>query len=240
MNYVVSLCDKTGNMVRPWANAGCTCYCIDVQHKIRSRRVEKVGKGKIIYVWGDVRTWFPEKRIVDHLRMVFAFPPCTHVTISGARDHQTKGTALLRDSLEIFNACEFAANWAGAPYMIENPVGSFSTHIRKPDYYFQPWMYGDNYNKHTCLWTGNGFSMPRTVVLKKGFILPDSMVEKNGFIVPKKIIVKKPRYKNQLILAFGPSKDRADQRSITPVGFSNAVFENNKHLIVKILKRRKG
>ena len=59
---VISLCDKTGNMVRPWAEAGHNCICIDVQHSIRRARVEQVGAGTITYQWGDVRTWVPDVR----------------------------------------------------------------------------------------------------------------------------------------------------------------------------------
>ena len=37
---VISLCDKTGNMVRPWAEAGFECICVDIQHSIRKDRRE--------------------------------------------------------------------------------------------------------------------------------------------------------------------------------------------------------
>src|SRR4051812_15570921 len=30
---VLSLCDRTGNMVRPWADAGFECFCVDVRHE---------------------------------------------------------------------------------------------------------------------------------------------------------------------------------------------------------------
>lgn len=56
---VVSLADLTGNMVRPWAEAGCECWCVDVQHSIRKDRMEEVGAGLIHYVWGDMRSWSP-------------------------------------------------------------------------------------------------------------------------------------------------------------------------------------
>ena len=106
---IISLCDLTGEMVRPWSEAGCECWCVDLQHSIRRDREED----GIHYVWGDIRTWSPNVELVNRLRMVFAFPPCTHVSVSGARDFRTKGTALLRDSLELFSACEHAAKWSG-------------------------------------------------------------------------------------------------------------------------------
>ena len=196
---VVSLCDKTGNMVRPWAEAGYQCWCIDIQHPVR----EPVVNGNIVYCWGDVRTWCPPILIRGNIKIIFAAPPCTHTTSSGARDFQVKGTAMLRDSLELFSACEHACKWSGRPYMIENPVGKFSDHIGEPDFTFQPWMYGEDYSKITCIWSGNGFEMPDPIVT----------------IRPKSI--------TQFILGMGPCKDRGDMRSAASVGFANAVYRAN-------------
>lgn len=198
-DLVISLCDRTGNMVKPWADAGYECICVDIQHSIR----QITQMGRIFYVWGDVRTWHPTPEQLARLRILFAFPPCTHVAVSGARDFRTKGTAMLRDSLELFSACEHAARWSGAPFMIENPVGKFSDHMGAPDHYFQPWEYGDLWTKKTCLWTGGGFIMPA----KKHHFAPAGTVPK--------------------IHNMPPSSDRADLRAETPPGFAQAVFEVN-------------
>lgn len=61
---LIFLCDKTGNMARPWAFAGFECYCIDVQHSIRSDKFEyangkDASQGSITFAWGDVRSWSP-------------------------------------------------------------------------------------------------------------------------------------------------------------------------------------
>jgi len=201
----VFLCDLTGNAARPWAEAGYECFCVDVQHSIRRERIE----GKIHFVWGDAQTWRPPNSL--KIAFVAAFPPCTHVAVSGARDFTAKGGQMLRDALETFEACRQAGAWSGAPYMIENPVGVLSSipHIGKPDYYFDPWQYAgwlsdpesENTKKKTCLWTGNGFVMPA------------------------------PRPANaphrQDCWRATPSDDRADIRSATPNGFALAVFDAN-------------
>lgn len=167
---VISMCDKTGNMVRPWAEAGYICICVDIQHSIRATKshkhvVEKVGCGEIHFVWGDARSWKPstfDRNFFDKYEIAFVacFPVCTNLAGSGAQDWELKGIAMLTDGLMLFNACEQIADWSGAPYLLENPVGVIPTHHRKPDYYFQPWFWGDLYTKKTCLWTGNGFVMP--------------------------------------------------------------------------------
>lgn len=206
----IFLCDLTGNMARPWADAGIECWCVDVQHSIRRDRVE----GNIRFVWGDARSWCPP----EGRRIVFlaAFPPCTHVAGSGARDWKKKGNFLLTDALELFTACMMAGAYSGAPYLVENPVGCLSDHMRKPDHYFNPCDFAgyapdpgaEAYTKKTCLWTGGGFVMPapRPVAAVKGSMM---------HLMP-------------------PSDDRADKRSATPLGFARAVFEANAPLqIVK-------
>jgi hypothetical protein len=199
MSVVVSLCDRTGNAVRPWAAAGYECWCVDVQHSIRKPRFEEVGSGIIHYTWGDVRSWKPPRRP----SFLMAWPPCTDVTVSDARDFQDKGPVLLADAMYLFGIVEMVACYAGCPYFIENPVGVLSSHIRKPDYIFQPWQYGDNWSKATCLWTGGGFRMPPPTVYEK------------------------PKGDLQRIWKMPPGDERANLRSETPTGFALAVFESN-------------
>ena len=199
---VLSLCDYTGIMVKPWADAGYRCICVDTQHPMRSDRVD----GFITYTWGDVRSWcLPEDAEVV---MLFAFPPCTDVAISGARDFRKKRNVLLRDALELFAACEMVASYCGAPYMIENPVGKFSSHMGPPTYTFDPCDYAgytggenDTYTKRTCLWTGNGFVMPECRSV-------DPIQGSKMHLLP-------------------PSPERQHLRSATPAGFAQAVFETN-------------
>jgi hypothetical protein len=204
---IVSLCDFTGNMVMPWADAGYDCVCVDIQHSIRRDRVErsKAG-GSITYTWGDVRSWTPPAH--RQIAMLFAFPPCTDLTVAGARDFERKRGYRLSDALELFDACQLAAEYSGSRYMIENPVGRLSSHRRPPDHIFDPCDYGaylnppaDAYTKKTCLWTGNGFVMP-----------------KHRRIEP---------VEGSRMHLLPPSGDRANLRSVTPMGFAVAVFLAN-------------
>lgn len=201
---VISLCDLTGNMVRPWADAGYECWCVDIQHSIRRPRRE----GNINFVWGDVRTF---RRPTDKpIAFVMIQTPCTDVAGSGARDFAIKGGHRLRDALEMFEAGRQIGEWSGAPYAQENPVGLLSSipHIGKPDYYFHPWQYAglceaDNYTKKTCIWAGNGFVMP-PAVLAPHLGTPDDRIHKAS-----------------------PGDDRSNIRSAAPMGFARAVFNAN-------------
>lgn len=92
---------------------------------------------------GDVRDILD-----DSWDMLVAFPPCTHLCVSGARWFAEK-----RDLQEL--ALAFVRLLMAAPIKriaIENPKGILSTHIRKPDQIIQPWMFGHGETKMTCLW----------------------------------------------------------------------------------------
>ena len=210
-NLMISLCDKTGNMCLPWAEAGYTCYAVDLQHPVRNDVTKEVGEGKIIFTYGDARSWVPP---VGKIKFVASFPVCTNMAGSGSQDYSNhsgrvpkKGIPQLTDGLMLFNSCYQVASWSGAPFCVENPVGVIPTHFRKPDYYFQPWYYGDLYTKRTCLWTGG------------------------GFVMPNKKMIRMPEETRQKIWLMPPGETRQDEKSETPLGFARAIFESNNKAI---------
>ena len=211
-SIVISLFDRSGIMVEPWAEAGYDCWIIDVAHPqaFDNNGVSLDDRG-IRRVHHDLSTpWlFPGDR--SDVAIVFAFPPCDHLAVSGARWFKGKGLRPLAKSIELFASASEFCEWVGASYLIENPVSTISTHWRKPDYTFHPFQYTgyyetDNYTKKTCLWTGNDFSMPEPLLLW-GLDRPDNRIH-----------------------AMPPAPDRAAARGMTPCGFSRAVFESNKQV----------
>jgi hypothetical protein len=198
---VLSLCDRTGVMVDPWAQAGYECVCVDVQHEGRERR------GNVTFLQADLmRRWLPPR---DEYRIAFSFPACTNLAVSGARWFRDKGIRGLLDGLELVEACRDICEWTDAPWMLENPVSTISSYWREPDYTFHPsdftaFELGDNYTKKTCLWTGNGFVMP-SPNRAQDLPPPDDRIHKAA-----------------------PGERRGDIRSITPRGFARAVFEANE------------
>ena len=98
--------------------------------------------------------------------MIIAFPPCTHLALSGAKHFEKKrADGRQREGIEFF--CQFLNADCGK-VAIENPAGIMSggkytiTHFPDlADKYripvpetqrIQPWMFGDPYEKTTCLW----------------------------------------------------------------------------------------
>jgi hypothetical protein len=49
----ISLCDKTGIMMVPWAEAGYTCYCVDLQHQTRKDKIKEYpgGGAYSLHLW---------------------------------------------------------------------------------------------------------------------------------------------------------------------------------------------
>jgi len=91
-------------------------------------------------------------KIIDSsFDLMIAFPPCTHLAVSGARWFKEKQ----REQAE---AIRFFQGLADAPInriAIENPIGIMSTYFRKPDQIIQPWQFGHGEVKATCLWLKN-------------------------------------------------------------------------------------
>lgn len=94
---------------------------------------------------GDVRD------VLDYpWDMLIAFPPCTHLAVSGARYFEEKrldGRQHVGVSFFMSLALSRVPKIA-----IENPVGIMSTMYRKPDQIIQPWQFGHGETKATCLW----------------------------------------------------------------------------------------
>lgn len=98
---------------------------------------------------GDVLDLIGRMQIRDELPdLMIAFPPYTHLAVSGARWFAGKQ----REQAE---ALAFVQALMDAPIpriALENPISVISTRIRKPDQIIQPWMFGHGETKATCLW----------------------------------------------------------------------------------------
>lgn len=92
--------------------------------------------------------------------MIIAFPPCTYLTNTGnpyLNEEKWGESAIIRRQKRI-EAFEFFMKFVNAQcekIAIENPIGYCNTHYRKPNQIIQPWMFGHQYTKSTCLWLKN-------------------------------------------------------------------------------------
>jgi len=241
---VLSLCDLTGAMVAPWVAAGHDAWIVDTQHASGFTTEPFASGGTLTRVGCNVldlvsksghgmcgwHTW----------DMVFSFPPCTSLSVSGARWFKSKGIGALIEALEVVEACRLICEESGSPWMLENPVSTISTYWREPDHKFNPWEYNeyrmsDTYWKKTCLWVGGGFQMPSVRPDRRTVEAMRQAAEKYPHIKNRGKLIAAVRadfdidsdwFPDDRIHKAGPSAERANFRSATPAGFARAVWED--------------
>ena len=119
-----------------------------------------------------------ESNIPDRWDLIIAHPPCTDLAVSGARWFAEKQKDFRQQKSCVFFMqmiladCEHIA--------VENPVGIMSTCYRKPDQIVQPWMFGDPFEKTTCLWLKNLPKLEPTEIVTP----PPRQVVKSGKTLP--------------------------------------------------------
>ena len=151
---------------------------------------------------GDVRDLLD-----DGWDLMIAHPPCTYLCSSGL--HWNKRRPQRAQMTE--DALEFVRQLLDAPInriALENPVGCISTRIRKPDQTIQPWQFGHDASKATCLWLKN---------------LP---LLKPTLLVQGRLVNGRSRWGNQTDSGqnrLPPSEDRWKVRSETYEGIATAM-----------------
>jgi hypothetical protein len=141
--------------------------------------------------------------------LMVAHPPCTYLCSSGL--HWNKRVEGRQAKTEA--ALDFVRTLLSCPIprvAIENPVGCISTRIRKPDQTIQPWQFGHDASKATCLWL-KGLPLLRP-----------------GAIISPRMVAGRPRWANQTDSGqnrLGPSTDRWKIRSETYSGIATAMAQ---------------
>jgi hypothetical protein len=104
--------------------------------------------------------------INDGWDMVIAFPPCTHLAVSGAKHFAAKrADGRQQEGIDFFN---LFTSLNVQRVCIENPIGIMSKLYRKPNQIIQPWMFGDKAQKSTCLWLKGLPTLVPTNIVDKG------------------------------------------------------------------------
>ena len=155
---------------------------------------------------GGKPEWHIQKNVLDVLEdgwdMMIAFPPCTHLAVSGAAWFKKKKT----EQMAALRFVRYLLTCNIPKIALENPVSIISTKIRKPDQIIHPYQFGHLEQKTTCLWLKN---------------LPRLKETKNV----KEEMMKLPKNKRERLHYLPPTKDRALLRSKTFQGIANAMAE---------------
>ena len=150
--------------------------------------------------------WHLQQDIIPLLEqewdMIIAFPPCTHLAVSGAAHFAKKrADGRQQEGIDFFM---IFANAKCDKIAVENPIGIMSSVWRKPNQIVQPWMFGHPESKATCLWLKNLPNLQPTDNVKELF---DTL----------------PKNKQQRLHYLPPSKERAALRSKTFIGIAKAM-----------------
>lgn len=186
---VLIACEYSGTVRDAFADRGHDAWSCDLLPS------DTVGN----HYLGDVRDILD-----DEWDLMIAHPPCTHLAVSGARWFKDK-------QAEQAEALDFVRLLLDAPIpriALENPVSIISSKIRKPNQIIQPYEYGHEATKTTCLWLKNLPPLMPTNIVGKG----KRHVTKSGKSLPEWYNLP-------------PSADRWKIRSATFSGIAEAMAD---------------
>lgn len=125
---------------------------------------------------GGHKEWHLQGNVFNYINqgwdLMIAHPPCTYLSVSGARHLYNKDKS---PNVERYKnqaeALDFVQKLMDADIpriAIENPISVISSKIRKPDQIIQPYWFGDSASKSTCLWLKNLPKLIPTNIVDKG------------------------------------------------------------------------
>lgn len=188
---VLIACEFSGTVRDAFARRGHDAWSCDLLPTLKPGR----------HMQGDVTG-----ALIQRWDLIIAHPPCTYLAASGLhwnkrRPERAAQTEAALDFVRMFLD-------ADCPRVcVENPIGCISTRIRKPDQIIQPWQFGHDASKATCLW------LKGLPVLEHTDVLPGG---------------KQARRANQTASGqnkLGPSPTRWAERSVTYSGIAEAMAD---------------
>jgi|TARA_R110001606_G_scaffold392489_3_gene561478 hypothetical protein len=151
---ILVACEESQAVTKQLRSLGHEAYSCDIK--------ETTGTNPEWHITGDAI----KEAYSGKYDMMIAFPPCTHLATSGARWFKEK----IADGRQQ-EGVDFFMKMINAPInkiAVENPVGVMSTKYKKPNQIIQPYQYGDEFQKSTCLWLKGLPELKPTNVVGKG------------------------------------------------------------------------
>ena len=199
---VLIACEESQAVTKAFRNLGVEAFSCDVEP-----------------CSGGHPEWHLQEDVIPLLRkpweLIVAFPPCTHLAVSGAKWFNEK-----RQDGRQQQAIDFFMRFAECDcerVAIENPVGIMSTQWRKPEQIVQPYEFGDPFSKKTCLWLKGLPKLVGTCLVDSG----ERIVSPSGKTMAK-------WYSDAFRL---PPAERAKVRSKTFPGIANAMADQWSRVI---------
>jgi len=199
---VLIACEYSGRTRNAFAALG---------HDVISADFEPAEDGSPYHYQGDCFDLIKDQEF----DLMIAHPPCTYLSVSGL--HWNKRGVLVdgRPRAELTEeALDFVRRLMDAPIpriAIENPVSCISSRIRKPDQIIQPWQFGEDASKATCLWLKN---LP--------LLTPTKIIEGREVVHNGKTVRRWANQTDSGQNKLAPSEDRWKERSRTYAGIAAA------------------
>jgi hypothetical protein len=194
MGKVLIACEESQAVTKEMRSIGIEAYSCDIEP-----------------CSGGHPEWHIQDDVVPLLKQqwdaIIAFPPCTHLAVSGAAwFEQKRKDGRQQQGVDFFM---LFANAQCEKIAIENPVGIMSSLWRRPDQIIQPYEFGEPFSKKTCLWLKGLPQLIPTCLVEKG----ERVKFASGKTMPK-----------WYAEAYGlPPKERAALRSKTFLGIAKAM-----------------
>ena len=206
---VAVLCEFSGTVRDAFIRRGHQAVSYDILP------TEKPGP----HVQGDCR-----EQDLSWAHLVIAHPPCTYLCGMGIwwNHKRPERWELTEKAAEFFMWC---VNLPNPKICVENPIGCMNTRYRKPDQTVNPWQFGHEAHKPTCLWL-KGLSP----------LLPTSIVGRGDFYT-KKNGSRASKWSHKFS---GTNKERAKNASRTFPGIAEAMAEQWGGVSVEMAERSKA
>lgn len=221
--HILIACEESQAIANAFRERGFEAYSCDLKPCSGGHKEYHINDSCLPLINGKDFNFKTEDGVSHNVKkwdLIIAHPPCTYLTTSGNRwfNVEKYGDAAIKRINDRKEAMLFFMLFAKSDcerVAIENPIGIMNTAYRKPNQIIQPYMWGDNTVKSTCLWLKG---LPNLVpdITEKPEIKYKEWIDKNG------------KKKRQAIDSYSPvtrGTDRQTKRSKTFNGIANAIAD---------------
>lgn len=221
---VLVACEESQRVCIAFREKGHEAYSCDIQ-ECSGRHPEWHILGDVLPILNGNTKFITQDGTLHEISgkwdMIIAHPPCTYLTVTGNRWFNIKkyGKKAIKRYEQRKEAIQFFFRIVNAncdKIAIENPIGIMSTVWEKPTQIIQPFMFGEPFEKRTCLWLKNLPKLNSTKLV----IPPERIKFKSGKTMPE-------WYAKLWAL---PKEEREKERSKTFIGIARAMAEQWSNL----------
>lgn len=215
---ILIACECSQTICKEFRKLGSECYSCDLEPQYGGHDEWHIMGDCLKIIYGDCHfcTCDGKEHYIDAWDCVIAHPPCTYLCRAqfGLYNRNRFGDKYVDDRLEKQRqAIDFFMKFTelNCPTLIENPIGIMSKHYKPASQVIEPYMFGDEATKATCLWLHDLPKLILTNIVSKG--------GKHEF--PKSNAMGAWYYSTSKY----PMKDRARIRSKTFPGIAKAIAD---------------